>query len=125
MISQNQTQVATALQVFHNLGSLQTIVDKVIGQCQENLRENIDAALDVQVLVQQQAHANRGSHLVCYDDVMMTFNDIMTTFSDMMMIFDDIMMIFGDIMMTLSNIMMTFSNIMMTFSDIMLNLVIL
>lgn len=46
-------QVATALQVFYNLGSLQHIVEKVVNACKEHLYENVRKALDVQNLTPQ------------------------------------------------------------------------
>lgn len=46
-VFQNQAQVATSLQVFHNLGSLREIVDKVVDQCKDNLEKDIRACLDV------------------------------------------------------------------------------
>lgn len=60
METQNQTQVATSLQVFHNLGGLKDTVQAVVGQCEKALRQNIKDALDVQVLSHTTAQAGRG-----------------------------------------------------------------
>ncbi|KAK2155274.1 hypothetical protein LSH36_244g03005 [Paralvinella palmiformis] len=49
METQNQTQVATALQVFHNLGSLQQTIDRVITQCKNGLLSTVTGALNVQL----------------------------------------------------------------------------
>ena len=51
---QNQAQVATSLQVFHNLGSLKHIVDSEIATCKNNLHTLIKSCLDVQALSSQQ-----------------------------------------------------------------------
>ena len=51
---QNQAQVATSLQVFHNLGSLREIVDKVVNLCRDNLEADIKSCLDVTALSKQQ-----------------------------------------------------------------------
>ncbi|XP_064606457.1 conserved oligomeric Golgi complex subunit 5-like [Liolophura sinensis] len=56
METQNQMQVATALQVFYNLGSLQQIVEKVVTACKEHLYGNVRKALDVQNLTPQHHH---------------------------------------------------------------------
>ncbi|KAJ8301246.1 hypothetical protein KUTeg_020233 [Tegillarca granosa] len=62
METQNPTQVATSLQVFHNLGCLQSIVEKVVRGCQDNLHKNIKSCLDVQTLSQNpsSAHGTKG-----------------------------------------------------------------
>lgn len=62
METQNPTQVATSLQVFHNLGCLQAIVEKVVKGCQDNLHKNIKSCLDVQTLSQNpsSAHGMKG-----------------------------------------------------------------
>ena len=46
--------MATALQVFHNLGNLSVTVDKVMTNCGENLRHSIKNALDVSAIAHQQ-----------------------------------------------------------------------
>jgi hypothetical protein len=51
---QNQAQVATSLQVFHNLGCLREIVDKVVNLCRDNLEADIRTCLDVTSLSKQQ-----------------------------------------------------------------------
>ncbi|KAG8508487.1 Conserved oligomeric Golgi complex subunit 5, partial [Galemys pyrenaicus] len=56
----NPTQVGTALQVFHNLGTLKdTITSVVDGYC-ASLEENINSALDIKVLTQPSQSAVRG-----------------------------------------------------------------
>ncbi|XP_072175838.1 conserved oligomeric Golgi complex subunit 5-like [Diadema setosum] len=60
METQNQTQVATSLQVFHNLGGLKDTVQAVVNQYENVLRQNIKDALDVQVLSQTASYASRG-----------------------------------------------------------------
>ncbi|NXI47187.1 COG5 protein, partial [Galbula dea] len=56
----NPTQVGTALQVFHNLGTLKdTIANVVDGYCAV-LEENIKNALDIKVLTQPTQTATRG-----------------------------------------------------------------
>lgn len=54
MEMQNQTQVATALQVFHNLGSLQGTVETLIQTLREDLKTSIASALDIQNLMYSQ-----------------------------------------------------------------------
>ncbi|KAL3853402.1 hypothetical protein ACJMK2_016944 [Sinanodonta woodiana] len=54
METQNQTQVATSLQVFHNLGSLGEIVNRVVTGCKTSLHKDIKSCLDMQALSQQQ-----------------------------------------------------------------------
>ncbi|XP_071153138.1 conserved oligomeric Golgi complex subunit 5-like isoform X1 [Mytilus edulis] len=60
METQNPTQVATSLQVFHNLGCLHTIVDRVVTGCQDNLHTNIRSCLDVRTLTQQSSNKGPG-----------------------------------------------------------------
>ncbi|XP_014104365.1 PREDICTED: conserved oligomeric Golgi complex subunit 5 isoform X2 [Pseudopodoces humilis] len=58
--TQNPTQVGTALQVFHNLGTLKdTIANVVDGYCTV-LEENIKNALDIKVLTQPSQAITRG-----------------------------------------------------------------
>ncbi|NWH64373.1 COG5 protein, partial [Geococcyx californianus] len=58
--TQNPTQVGTALQVFHNLGTLKdTIANVVDGYCMV-LEENIKNALDIKVLTQPSQTVTRG-----------------------------------------------------------------
>uniref|UniRef100_A0A8C3Y555 Conserved oligomeric Golgi complex subunit 5 n=1 Tax=Catharus ustulatus TaxID=91951 RepID=A0A8C3Y555_CATUS len=58
--TQNPTQVGTALQVFHNLGTLKdTIANVVDGYCTA-LEENIKNALDIKVLTQPFQTVTRG-----------------------------------------------------------------
>ncbi|XP_064278091.1 conserved oligomeric Golgi complex subunit 5 isoform X1 [Passer domesticus] len=58
--TQNPTQVGTALQVFHNLGTLKdTIANVVDGYCTV-LEENIKNALDIKVLTQPSQTVTRG-----------------------------------------------------------------
>lgn len=59
-VFQNQTQVATSLQVFHNLGSLSETVHKVLSDCEGNIRMNIRTALSVQLLSSVSANQTRG-----------------------------------------------------------------
>ncbi|XP_048741093.2 conserved oligomeric Golgi complex subunit 5-like isoform X2 [Ostrea edulis] len=60
METQNPTQVATSLQVFHNLGSLHHIVERVIQECKGNLNKNMRNCLDTQSLAQQHVPRGRG-----------------------------------------------------------------
>lgn len=55
METQNQTQVATSLQVFHNLGVLATVVDRVVNSCYDTLHRSVRSCLDVTALSQQQS----------------------------------------------------------------------
>lgn len=57
---QNQTQVATSLQVFHNLGSLESTVDKVMLGCEDNLLKHVRTSLDVKSLSQASVMGNKG-----------------------------------------------------------------
>lgn len=54
---QNQTQVATALQVFYNLGSLVSTVDEVVNKVRDNLKNGVKEALDPNTLSQAQPNA--------------------------------------------------------------------
>ncbi|CAB3988381.1 Conserved oligomeric Golgi complex subunit 5 [Paramuricea clavata] len=54
METQNQTQVATALQVFHNLGSLQQTVETYVQSLREDLKSTIANTLDIQNLMYAQ-----------------------------------------------------------------------
>lgn len=54
---QNQTQVATALQVFYNLGSLVSTVNEVVNKVRDNLKSGVKEALDPNTLSQVQANA--------------------------------------------------------------------
>ncbi len=51
---QNQTQVATALQVFYNLGSLVSTVSEVVNKVRDNLKSGVKEALDPNTLSQVQ-----------------------------------------------------------------------
>lgn len=62
-VDQNPTQVATSLQVFHNLGSLHHTVERVLQNCRENLNRNVRSCLDAQSLAQQHAPQGRGQFL--------------------------------------------------------------
>ncbi|XP_012412809.1 conserved oligomeric Golgi complex subunit 5 isoform X2 [Trichechus manatus latirostris] len=58
--TQNPTQVGTALQVFHNLGTLKDTITSVLeGYC-ATIEENINSALDIKVLTQPSQSAVRG-----------------------------------------------------------------
>ena len=50
-------QVGTALQVFHNLGTLQPTVERVLEQARETLHGALKRALDVEQLTQLQANS--------------------------------------------------------------------
>lgn len=54
METQNQAQVATSLQVFHNLGCLKEIVEKVVKQSRDGLEDDVKSCLDVTALSMQQ-----------------------------------------------------------------------
>ncbi|GFO07452.1 conserved oligomeric Golgi complex subunit 5 [Plakobranchus ocellatus] len=60
METQNQTAVATSLQVFYNLGSLHTVVDRVIDGCRATLHQHIRSCLDVQALAMSYGGAGKG-----------------------------------------------------------------
>ena len=57
---QNQTQVATALQVFYNLGSLVNTVNEVVNKVRDNLKNGVKEALDPNTLSQAQPNAGIG-----------------------------------------------------------------
>lgn len=56
MSTQNQTQVATALQVFHNLSSLRETVETLIHTLREELKASIADTLDIQNLMYSQSN---------------------------------------------------------------------
>ncbi|XP_004598650.2 conserved oligomeric Golgi complex subunit 5 [Ochotona princeps] len=58
--TQNPTQVGTALQVFHNLGTLKHTVSSIVDGYCATLEENINNALDIKVLSQPLQSAVRG-----------------------------------------------------------------
>ncbi|KAM8978315.1 conserved oligomeric Golgi complex subunit 5 isoform 2-T2 [Sarcophilus harrisii] len=58
--TQNPTQVGTALQVFHNLGTLKDTISNVVDGYCATLEENINSALDIKVLTQPSQTAVRG-----------------------------------------------------------------
>ncbi|XP_023494656.2 conserved oligomeric Golgi complex subunit 5 isoform X3 [Equus caballus] len=58
--TQNPTQVGTALQVFHNLGTLKDTITSVVDGYRAALEENISSALDIRVLTQPSQSAVRG-----------------------------------------------------------------
>uniref|UniRef100_A0A8C5KX04 Conserved oligomeric Golgi complex subunit 5 n=1 Tax=Jaculus jaculus TaxID=51337 RepID=A0A8C5KX04_JACJA len=58
--TQNPTQVGTALQVFHNLGTLKDTITSVMDGYCATLEENINSALDIKVLTQPSQSAVRG-----------------------------------------------------------------
>ncbi|KAK3767574.1 hypothetical protein RRG08_003835 [Elysia crispata] len=60
METQNQTAVATSLQVFYNLGSLHNVVDRVIDGCRGTLHQQIRSCLDVQALTMAYGSAGKG-----------------------------------------------------------------
>ncbi|KAK3848762.1 hypothetical protein Pcinc_044460, partial [Petrolisthes cinctipes] len=57
---QNQTQVGTALQVFHNLGVLVTSVEKVLDSLITRLNKSVSLALDVHALMHISQDIRRG-----------------------------------------------------------------
>ncbi|ESO82323.1 hypothetical protein LOTGIDRAFT_198052 [Lottia gigantea] len=59
METQNQAQVSTSLQVFHNLGSLHNVVDKVVLSVKETLHSNIRTGLDAKLISTSQS--NKGA----------------------------------------------------------------
>lgn len=61
---QNPTQVGTALQVFHNLGTLKDTVTNVVDGYCTTLEDSINNALDVKVLTQPSQSAVRGTGMV-------------------------------------------------------------
>uniref|UniRef100_A0A8C8SNK3 Conserved oligomeric Golgi complex subunit 5 n=1 Tax=Pelusios castaneus TaxID=367368 RepID=A0A8C8SNK3_9SAUR len=58
--TQNPTQVGTALQVFHNLGTLKDTISNVVDGYCASLKENINNALDIKVLTQPSQAVTRG-----------------------------------------------------------------
>ena len=58
---QNQTQVATALQVFYNLGSLVSTVNEVVNKVRDNLKNGVKETLDPNTLSQAQPNAGIGN----------------------------------------------------------------
>ncbi|XP_041513912.1 conserved oligomeric Golgi complex subunit 5 isoform X1 [Microtus oregoni] len=58
--TQNPAQVGTALQVFHNLGTLKDTVTNVVDGYCASLEDSINNALDVKVLTQPSQSAVRG-----------------------------------------------------------------
>ncbi|KAH1185593.1 hypothetical protein KIL84_018342, partial [Mauremys mutica] len=64
--TQNPTQVGTALQVFHNLGTLKDTISNVVDGYCASLEENINSALDIKVLTQPSQTVTRGTVLACY-----------------------------------------------------------
>ncbi|KAL9959850.1 hypothetical protein ACROYT_G033211 [Oculina patagonica] len=60
METQNQTQVATALQVFYNLGSLVSTVSEVVNKVRDNLKSGVKEALDPNTLSQVQPITGAG-----------------------------------------------------------------
>lgn len=55
--------MGTALQVFHNLGTLKHTVSSVVDGYCATLEENINSALDIKVLSQPLQSAVRGMHV--------------------------------------------------------------
>lgn len=60
----NPTQVGTALQVFHNLGTLKNTITSVVDGYCAALEESINSALDIKVLTQPSQSAVRGRDLI-------------------------------------------------------------
>ncbi|CAI9719984.1 conserved oligomeric Golgi complex subunit 5 [Octopus vulgaris] len=60
METQNQSQVATSLQVFYNLNSLSATVKKVVNNCRETLHQNVKNCLNMQLLQQQLPSQGQG-----------------------------------------------------------------
>ncbi|XP_033647188.1 conserved oligomeric Golgi complex subunit 5-like [Asterias rubens] len=60
METQNQTQVATSLQVFHNLGCLHETVNQIVVESQDTVKKNVQDALAVQTPNQPQFQPGRG-----------------------------------------------------------------
>lgn len=58
--TQNQTQVATALQVFYNLGTLIHTLDEVVKTVRDNLTNSVKEALDSTTLSQAQPNTGTG-----------------------------------------------------------------
>ena len=78
--AQNQSQVATSLQVFHNLGSLLPTVDRVVQGCQDNLLKAVQASLDVQSLTQTTAALSKRG--LCFGTVFFLEGHLVTPTSD-------------------------------------------
>ncbi|KAG0722980.1 Conserved oligomeric Golgi complex subunit 5 [Chionoecetes opilio] len=57
---QNQTQVGTALQVFHNLGMLAPSVERVLNSLTSSINRSVAMALDVNALLQMTQDTRRG-----------------------------------------------------------------
>lgn len=57
---QNQTQVGTALQVFHNLGMLVPSVERVLNSLTSSINRSVANALDVNALLQMTQDNRRG-----------------------------------------------------------------
>ena len=51
--------MATALQVFYNLGSLVSTVDEVVTKVRDNLKSSVQEALDPNTLSQAQPNTGR------------------------------------------------------------------
>ena len=58
-MTQNQTQVGTALQVFYNLGSLVSTVNDVVTTVRDHLKSGVQEALDPNTLSQVQPNTGR------------------------------------------------------------------
>ncbi|XP_057373546.1 conserved oligomeric Golgi complex subunit 5-like [Daphnia carinata] len=59
--AQNQSQVGTALQVFHNLGILESMVESVLENARETLHSGLKRALDVEQLSQLSTSSSSNS----------------------------------------------------------------
>ena len=62
LLTQNQTHVATSLQVFYNLGSLVSTVNEVVNKVRDNLKSGVKEALDPNTLSQVQPNAGIHVH---------------------------------------------------------------
>lgn len=51
-LSQNPTQVGTALQVFYNLGILRETINGVVGGYRSTIQDSVSKALDIKGLTQ-------------------------------------------------------------------------
>ncbi|CAH1787402.1 unnamed protein product, partial [Owenia fusiformis] len=60
METQNQSQVATSLQVFYNLGTLSSTVMSVVEACQDQLKDGVKSALDVATITNTQSKSTSG-----------------------------------------------------------------
>ncbi|KAG1656205.1 Conserved oligomeric Golgi complex subunit 5 [Nymphon striatum] len=58
MESQNQSQVATSLQVFHNMNNLSDTVNKIIIDAKDDLQRSVIEALDMKMLSSQNSANN-------------------------------------------------------------------